>query len=145
MQTDLGELGLKKTGTLLLLLGMVLAGCQSADPVQNASPEQQRQYNAAFQAMLKDPGNVDVVMTYAQVATRTGDYEGAIGAYESILIIDSNLPRVKLELGILYYGLKSYDTSRLYLEQALASPSLPADVRKPAELLLAKMPKQSKA
>jgi tetratricopeptide (TPR) repeat protein len=105
----------------------------------------QRQYNAAFQAMLKDPGNLDVVMAYAQVATKTGDYEGAVGAYESVLLVDSNLPRVKLELGILYYRLKSYDTSRVYLEGALASPSLPAEVRKPAELLLAKMPKQSKS
>jgi tetratricopeptide (TPR) repeat protein len=113
--------------------------------VQKASPEMQRQYNAAFQAMLKDPGNLDAVMAYAQVATKTGDYEGAVGAYESVLLVDSNLPRVKLELGILYYRLKSYDTSRIYLEGALASPSLPAEVRKPAELLLAKMPKQSKS
>jgi tetratricopeptide (TPR) repeat protein len=137
-------LGLKKLGTFLLLAA-VLVGCQSADPVQKASPELQRQYNAAFQAMLKDPGNLDAVMAYAQVATKTGDYEGAVGAYESLLLVDSNLPRVKLELGILYYRLKSYDTSRIYLEGALASPSLPADIRKPAELLLAKMPKQSKS
>jgi tetratricopeptide (TPR) repeat protein len=137
-------LGLKKLGTFLLL-AMVLVGCQSPDPVQKASPELQRQYNAAFQEMLKDPGNLDAVMAYAQVATKTGDYEGAVGAYESLLLVDSNLPRVKLELGILYYRLKSYDTSRIYLEGALASPSLPADIRKPAELLLAKIPKQSKS
>jgi tetratricopeptide (TPR) repeat protein len=113
--------------------------------VQKASPELQREYNAAFQKMLNDPGNLDVVMAYAQVATKTGDYEGAVGAYESLLLVEANLPRVKLELGILYYRLKSYDTSRIYLEGALASPTLPADVRKPAELLLAKMPKQSKS
>jgi tetratricopeptide (TPR) repeat protein len=135
---------LKKLGTFLLL-AMVLVGCQSPDPVQKASPELQREYNAAFQKMLNDPGNLDVVMAYAQVATKTGDYEGAVGAYESVLLVDSNLPRVKLELGILYYRLKSYDTSRIYLEGALASPALPAEVRKPAELLLAKMPKQSKS
>jgi tetratricopeptide (TPR) repeat protein len=137
-------LGLKKLGTFLLL-AMVLAGCQSADPVQKASPELQRQYNAAFQEMLKDPGNLDAVMAYAKVATKTGDYEGAVGAYESLLLVDSNLPRVRLELGILYFRLKSYETSRVYLESALASPALPADVRKPAELLLAKMPAQSKS
>jgi tetratricopeptide (TPR) repeat protein len=124
---------------------MALVGCQSADPVQKASPEMQREYNAAFQKMLNDPGNLDVVMAYAQVASKTGDYEGAVGAYESILLIDSNLPRVKLELGILYFRLKSYDTSRIYLEGALASPTLPAEIRKPAEQLLAKIPKQSKS
>jgi hypothetical protein len=51
---------------------------------------------------------------------------------------------VRLELGILYYRLKSYEVSRTYLETALQSPTLPADVRKPAEQLLLKMPKQSK-
>jgi tetratricopeptide (TPR) repeat protein len=84
-------------------------------------------------------------MAYAQAATKAGDYEAAVSAYEGMLIIDSNLPRVRLELGILYYRLKSYETSRTYLETALASPTLPGDVRKPAELLLAKMPKQSKS
>ena len=95
--------------------------------------------------MLKDPGNLEVVMAYAQAATKAGDYEAAVSAYEGMLIIDSNLPRVRLELGILYYRLKSYETSRTYLETALQSPTLPPDIRKPAELLLAKMPKQSKS
>ena len=135
---------MKKLG-LCLFLATVLVGCQSPDPVQKASPAQQLEYNAAFQKMLSDPGNLDVVMAYAQVATKTGDYEGAVGAYESLLLVDSNLPRVKLELGILYYRLRSYDTSRIYLEGALSSSALPADVRKPAELLLSKMPKQSKS
>ena len=66
---------MKKLGTFLLL-ATVLVGCQSPDPVQKASPELQREYNAAFQKMLNDPGNLDVVMAYAQVATKTGDYRG---------------------------------------------------------------------
>jgi tetratricopeptide (TPR) repeat protein len=135
-------LGLKKLGTFLLL-ATVLVGCETAQP--GPSVELQNKQNAAFQEMLKDPGNLEVVMAYAQAATKAGDYEGAVSAYEGMLIADSNLPRVRLELGILYYRLKSYDTSRTYLESALASPALPADVRKPTELLLAKMPKQSKS
>ena len=62
--------------------------------------------------MLKDPGNLETVMAYAQAATKAGDYEAAVSAYEGMLIIASNLPRVRLELGILYYRLKSYETSR---------------------------------
>jgi tetratricopeptide (TPR) repeat protein len=131
---------LRKLGTFLLL-ATVLVGCETAQP--GPSAEVRAQYNAAFQEMLKDPGNLEVVMAYAQAATKAGDYEGAVAAYEGMLIIDSNLPRVRLELGILYYRLKSYDVSRTYLETALQSPTLPADVRKPAEQLLAKMPKQS--
>ena len=127
-----------------MLLATVLVGCETAQQ-SAASVELQNKQNAAFQEMLKDPGNLEVVMAYAQAATKAGDYEGAVSAYEGMLVIDSNLPRVRLELGILYYRLKSYETSRTYIETALASPTLPGDIRKPAELLLAKMPKQSKS
>ncbi len=129
---------------ILLSATVLLIGCQSADPVKSASPELQRQYNAAFQDMLNKPGDLAVALKYANVANQAGDLEGAISTYEGMLLIDSNLPRVRLELGILYYRLKSYEVSRTYLETALQSPTLPADVRKPAEQLLLKMPKQSK-
>ena len=129
---------------ILLSATVLLIGCQPADPVQRASPELQRQYNAAFQDMLDKPGDLAVALKYATVANQVGDLEGAISTYEGMLLIDSNLPRVRLELGILYYRLKSYEVSRTYLETALQSPTLPADVRKPAEQLLLKMPKQSK-
>ena len=81
---------------------------------------------------------------YASLASKVGDLEGAVGAYEGLLLNDPDLPRVRLELGILYFRLKSYEVSRTYLESALASPTLTPEVRGPAELLLAKMPKQSR-
>ena len=137
-----GGLGLYKSAALILL-AIMLVGCDKAQ--SGPSAELRAQQNTAFQAMLKDPGNLETVMAYAQAATKAGDYEAAVSAYEGMLIIDSNLPRVRLELGILYYRLKSYETSRTYLETALESPTLPQDIRKPAELLLAKMPKQSKS
>jgi tetratricopeptide (TPR) repeat protein len=127
------------------LSAAILVGCQSADSVQRASPELQRQYNAAFQDMLNKPGDLEVALNYAKVATKVGDLEGAVSTYEGMLIIDPNLSRVRLELGILYYRLKSYEVARNYLETALQSPTLKADLRKPAEDLLAKMPKQSRS
>jgi tetratricopeptide (TPR) repeat protein len=127
------------------LSAAILVGCQPADPVQRASPELQRQYNAAFQDMLNKPGDLEVALNYAKVATKVGDLEGAISTYEGMLIIDPNLSRVRLELGVLYYRLKSYEVARSYLETALQSPTLKADLRKPAEELLAKMPKQSRS
>ncbi len=92
--------------------------------------------------MLKEPGNLELVFKYASAATKVGDLEGAVGAYEGMLILDLDLPRVRLELGILYFRLKSYDVARTNLEAALQSPKLSPEVRKPTELLLAKMPKQ---
>ena len=129
---------------VIFLLAAMVVGCQSSDSAKKPSPELQRQYDVAFQDLLNQPGNLEVAMKYATVATQAGDLEGAAGAYEGMLLIESDLPRVRLELGILYFRLKSYEVSRTYLESALQSPTLPADVRKPAEQLLAKMPKQSK-
>ena len=129
---------------VLLLLATVLVGCDTQS-ASRPSAAVKAQYEASFQEMLKDPGNPQTVMSYAAAATKAGDYEGAIGAYEGLLLVDSDLPRVKVELGILYFRLKSYDVSRTNLEAALASPSLPAELRAPTEKLLAKMPKQSKS
>lgn len=131
---------MKKLAGMLILVAL-LPGCESGGSA--ASPELRRQQNVAFQAMLAQPGNIELTVAYAGAATRAGDYESAIAAYEGILMTDSNQPRVKLELGILYYRLKSYEMSRTYLEAALQSTTLSADVRAPAEQLLAKMPMQS--
>jgi tetratricopeptide (TPR) repeat protein len=134
--------------TAILLLTAVLAGCQSgSDAARNPppSPELQRQYDAAFQEMLAQPGNLEVVFKFASLAARTGDLEGAIAAYEGTLLIDPDLPQVRLELGILYFRLKSYEVARTYLESALQSPALSPDVRPVAEQLLAKMPSRSRA
>jgi tetratricopeptide (TPR) repeat protein len=115
----------------------LLAGCESGDSAQK---ELQHRQDLAFQAMLAQPGNLELVMAYAGAATRAGDYEGAVAAYEGVLLTDPDQPRIKLELGILYFRLKSYEMSRSYLEAALKSTVLSAEVRRPAEQLLAKMP-----
>jgi tetratricopeptide (TPR) repeat protein len=127
---------LRKLAAMLIIVALI-AGCESGNSAQRELRHQQDQ---AFQAMLAQPGNVELAMAYAGAATRAGDYEGAVAAYEGILMTDSDQPRIKLELGILYFRLKSYEMSRSYLEAALKSTTLSADVRKPAEQLLAKMP-----
>ena len=138
-----GRPRLRNTGVIILLAAM-LVGCQSGNSAQKVSPEQQREYDAAFQAMLAQPGNLEVAFRYATLANQTGDIEGAVSTYEGMLMIESDLPRVRLELGILYYRLKAYGVARTNLETALQSPTLPGDMRKSAEKLLTKMPKQSK-
>ena len=71
---------------------------QAAAPV---SADLQTQYDAAFQQMLKQPANLDVLFKFATLASQTGDLEGAVSALERMLLIDPNLPRVRLELGVL--------------------------------------------
>ena len=131
---------------LLLMVSAMVGGCQSSNSGQLAkapSPEIQRQYDLAFQEMLAQPGKPEVVLKYANVATEAGDLEGAIAALEGLLLMDSDLPQVQLQLASLYYRLKAYEVSRNYLETALKSPTLTPDVRQMAETILAKMPKGS--
>jgi len=78
-------------------------------------------YRVAFEETLRQPDNAEVLLKYAQAAAAAEDYEGAITAYERFLVLDADQPRVKFELGVLYYKLKSYDAARTYFEQARAS------------------------
>ncbi len=107
-----------------------------------ASAEVQRQYDAAFAAMLASPGNLDRIFRFAELAVAVGDLEGAVSALERMLLIDPNLPRVRLELGVLYFRLGSYEAARTYLLSALAAQNLPEDVRARAQTFLAEIDKQ---
>ena len=97
------------------------------------------QYEVAFQEMLRQPANLDVLFKFAMLASQTGDLEGAISALERMLLIDPALPRVRLELGVLYYRLGSYAVARNYLELALKAPNLPPEVGSRAEKFLAEI------
>ena len=79
--------------------------------------------------MLEDPANLDKTFRYAELAVRVGDYEAAISALERMLLYNPNLPRVRLELGVLYFRLGSYAIARTYLTRAVEGENVPDDVR----------------
>ncbi len=112
--------------TMVMAAGLAL----TAPPILlaqtiEASPE----YDAAFQAMLKDPGNLDKTFEYAQAAIRAGDLEGAVSALERMLFINPNLPRIRLELGALYFRLGSFEAARGYFESVKEANDAPPEVR----------------
>ena len=123
---------------ILLVTSVSLALAQ----VVGAASDAEQQYDAAFQEMLRKPADLEVLFKFATVAGQTGDLEGAVSALERMLLIDPNLPRVRLELGVLYYRMGSFEMSRTYLDSALKSPSLPSDVRSKAEQFLAEIEKR---
>ena len=61
-----------------------------------------------FQQLFKDPTNLSLLFEYANLSIILGDLEGAIGVFEQMLIYDSALPRIRLELGVLYYRLGAF-------------------------------------
>ena len=107
-----------------------------------AAADKERAYDDAFQEMLRQPANLDVLFKFATVAAQTGDLEGSISALERMLLIDPDLPRVRLELGVLYYRLGSYEIARTYLETTLQSAAIPPDVRSRAQQFLAEVEKR---
>ena len=84
---------------------------------------------------MRKPSDPDVLLRYATLATQAGNLEGAISALERLLLIEADQPRVKLELGVLYFRLGSYPAARSYLESVLASPALSPELRGRAERL----------
>jgi tetratricopeptide (TPR) repeat protein len=140
-------------GLRIALWGLALAfgGATGTTPVWaqtagevSSDRDLQKAYDDAFAAMMADPQNLDKTFAFAELAARKGDLEGAISALERMLFINPDLPRVKLELGVLYYRLGSYETARAYLQGALeANP--PPPVRERAESFLSEIDKRSLA
>lgn len=130
----------------LLVCAVVFWACLSGPAVAQApaaSPaDLERQYDAAFQEMLQRPADLNVLFKFATVATQTGDLEGAISALERMLLINPDLPRVRLELGVLYFRLGSYEVARTYLEAVLASPGITPEVRSRTEQFMAELAKR---
>lgn len=122
------------------LFGLAAGSAQGRDIAQAPPPsrsEVQQQYDEAFKETLRKPADLDVLFRFATLAAQTGDLEGSISALERMLLIDPDLPRVRLELGVLYYRLGSYEVARTYFEGALKAPNVPPDVRAKAEQFLA--------
>jgi hypothetical protein len=95
-------------------------------------------YDAAFQDTLRNPSDPATVLRYAEAAVKVNDLEGAISGLERLLLINGDQPRVKLELGTLYYRLGSYEAARAYFESARLSAKATQEVKlRSAEYLAA--------
>jgi hypothetical protein len=124
---------------LLLVAGGGPSLAQSAAAATAAASNPQ--YQALFKRMYADPSNLDVTFQFAELATQLGDYEAAIGALERMLFYNPNLPRVKLELGVLYFRMGGYQVARSYFEQAVATPGAPPEVQATVNQYLAEIDK----
>jgi tetratricopeptide (TPR) repeat protein len=111
----------------------VVAAAGSASAQQGASPAPasvvvQQGYDALFKDMYQGPSNLDASFKFAHEAVLRGDYEAAIGALERMLFFNPDLPRVKLELGVLYFKLASYEIARGYLQEAIKGGDVSNDI-----------------
>ena len=112
-----------------LVAALLLALPLGAAPLRAQTMVASAEYDELFRRVVREPANLDLSFRFAEAATRIGDYEAAIGALERMLFYNPNLPRVKLELGILYFRLGSYEMARSYFQGALSAPDAPPEIR----------------
>jgi tetratricopeptide (TPR) repeat protein len=114
---------------------------QGQAPAAETSLEER--YERAFQEMFADPANLDKAFDYARFAIQMKDFEGAISTLERMLLINADLPRVRMELGVLYFRLGSFEVAKGYLQEVLADETVPAVVAGRAEGFLAQIEEQT--
>ena len=74
-----------------------------SDPEELRATQIERQ--KVFDSIIDDPTNLENLFNYANLSILVGDLEAAIGVFEQMLIYKPDLPRIKLELGVLYFRL----------------------------------------
>ncbi len=117
----------------------VSAFAQTPAPAVTPASVVQNDYDALFKQMFQNPSNLEISFKFAEQAAARGDYEAAIGALERMLFFNPNLPRVKLELGVLYFKLGSWDLARSYFQDAIKGNDVPNDVRAQVNAYLAEI------
>jgi hypothetical protein len=114
-------------GAAALGLWMALASVApaAADPAGEDRASLEAQKELLFKQMLASPSNLDVIFAYANVSAKLGDNEASLSALERMLLFNPNLPRVDLELGVLYFRMGSFETAQSYFKKALAADPPP--------------------
>ena len=130
---------------MLAAIGMCFVSTASAQtpPAGTAIPADDPELDRLFERMLREPANLDIMFQYAQRAVEIGNYDAAIGTLSRMLLFNPDLPRVRLELGALYFQMGSYEASRTYLMQALESKDMPPEVRERANAYLAEIDRRT--
>ncbi|MEM8662538.1 MAG: tetratricopeptide repeat protein [Pseudomonadota bacterium] len=130
-------------GAFLALCVVVGAVGAEAQGVTSPDAALEAKRDALFAQTLADPSNLDVAFEYALISAELGDFEGAIATLERMLIYAPNLPRLQLELGVLYYRIGATDLARSYLEAA-RRPDTPPQVLERVDTFLAQLDRQDR-
>ena len=127
-----------------LAVATVLALAAVLAPLQSRASPYGPEYDAAFRAMMADPTDLEIAFEFAAVARRAGDLEGAVGAFERMLIYNPDLPVVHYQLARLYAGLGSAEAAKRYYRSAL-DYAPPPQIRARIEAELERLEEASRA
>ena len=113
---------LKKSLILCIFFGAffsAIAVAQNVNPTiidKEELEKTQKERDRIFSEIIDQPTNMDNLFKYANLSILVGDLEAAVGIFEQMLIYNEELPRIRLELGVLYYRLGAFTTAKSYLE-----------------------------
>jgi hypothetical protein len=93
-------------------------------------------------AMQRAPTDYDITLQYVRVSTELEDYEAAIGALERLLFYNPDLSRAKVELGMLYFRMGSYENAAHSFRAAGAAADLDPALRNRVDAYLPQAEKQ---
>ncbi len=113
---------------ILVLVSAAIAQEDGSSPTAKTPEALAARQTALLEVMVASPDDLDTAFEYAMVSSLLGDYEAAISTLERMLIYAPGLPRVQLELGVLYFRLGSTETARFYFQEALNAPEVPQEV-----------------
>ncbi len=118
--------------SFILMIGMFVALQAQAASLSDNQAKLERLYGE----LLADPANVDKTLEYSELAVEVGDYEAAIPPLERLLITNPGANKIKLELGIMYYLLGSYDVARTYFTEITQDSSASPNYQRQAQSYL---------
>jgi hypothetical protein len=121
------------------LAGLTVASSVYAQPATPVSADTRAAFDAAFQETLRKPSDPTTLIRYAELAVKVGDLEAAVTALERMLLIEGDQPRVRLELGLLYFRLRSYEVARAYLDGARTSGRATPEIKERATQAIAEV------
>ncbi len=124
-------------------LGVALAGAAALAQGTDGEVALRAEQAALFQDMLASPDDIDLMYRYALTSIRLKDYEAAITTLERILIYNSSLPPVKLELGAAYYRIGSYPVAGAYFQDVLDDPAATQDQKQRASQFMAEIERRT--
>ena len=110
---------IKKFNIFILCLFSISLLAQNVPP-SISDPEELRatqiERQKVFDSIIDDPTNLENLFNYANLSILVGDLEAAIGVFEQMLIYKPDLPRIKLELGVLYFRIGAFASAKRYLD-----------------------------
>ena len=144
---------MKNFHSLLKILNIILCFVLSINlfaqnvPPSITDPEKLRQTQIerqkVFDSIIEDPTNLQNLFNYANLSILVGDLEAAIGVFEQMLIYKPDLPRIKLELGVLYFRLGAFASAKQYLDD-VENYNPPKEVKEKVKTFLEQIENETK-